>query len=177
MSALRLYTRRLELIAADARIAAADARRDTQLCELLSAEIPADWPPPLLADHLLQFAIALDKGGSAAVGWWGWYIICTEAERRTLIGSIGGSQPTESGDCVVGYSILSAHWRAGYASEALAVFLRWAVECGSVRRFIGYTYPHLVASVRVLEKNGFLYVGAGADPGTIRFEKSPAPTD
>ena len=46
-----------------------------------------------------------------------------------------------------------------------------AAASGRVRRFIGYTYPHLIASVRVLEKNGFLYCGAGEEPGTIRFER------
>jgi RimJ/RimL family protein N-acetyltransferase len=41
----------------------------------------------------------------------------------------------------------------------------------SVQTFTAQTYPHLVASVRVLEKCGFALAGAGDEEGTVRYRR------
>ena len=46
-------------------------------------------------------------------------------------------------------------------------------ETPRVRVVFGDTYPHLIASIRTMERNGFRYVGAGTDEGTIRYEVRP----
>jgi ribosomal-protein-alanine N-acetyltransferase len=60
--------------------------------------------------------------------------------------------------------------RKGYATEAMGGLIDWAFSHPEVRRIRAHTYPHLAASIRVLEQNGLSHVGAGDEPGTLRFE-------
>lgn len=108
----------------------------------------------------------------AAAGWTSWYVIVPHgAGRKTLIGSVGaGGPPDESGAIMIGYSLLDQFHGKGYATAALQGFLAWAGRHPGLRRVVADTYPHLKASIRVLEKCGFGRVGAGLDEGTIRFE-------
>jgi RimJ/RimL family protein N-acetyltransferase len=39
-----------------------------------------------------------------------------------------------------------------------------------VSRVIAETYPELKPSIRVMEKNGLVYVDDGSEPGVIRYE-------
>lgn len=38
-----------------------------------------------------------------------------------------------------------------------------------VAQIIAHTYPHLRASIGVMEKCGMRFVGAGQTPGTVRY--------
>jgi RimJ/RimL family protein N-acetyltransferase len=71
---------------------------------------------------------------------------------------------------LIGYSLLDQFQGKGFATEALHGFLDWAKQHPGLRKVIADTFPHLAASIRVLEKNGFARRGAGADEGSIRFE-------
>ncbi len=54
--------------------------------------------------------------------------------------------------------------RRGYATEATRAMLAFAFASARVRTVIGQTLPSLVASIGVLEKAGFAFMGAGDDP-------------
>lgn len=167
-----IRTSRLELVVGTPEIARADADDRVRLSKLLDAEVPAEWPPELLSDHVEQFAQTLEASPHE-VGWWSWYVVRDEpaAGPRRLIGSIGfGGPPKEDGSVITGYSLLEAHFNRGYATEALAGLLGFARASGRVRRVIADTFPPLVGSIRVLEKNGFAPAGDGDEPGAIRFE-------
>lgn len=93
--------------------------------------------------------------------------------KRTLSGSVGAcGLPDSDSKIVIGYSLLDQFHGKGYASKALRGFLDWAKREPSLRRVVADTFPHLTASIRVLEKNGFVRSGAGTDEGSIRFELS-----
>ena len=51
----------------------------------------------------------------------------------------------------------------------VAALARWALDKSGVSRVIAETEPANVASCRVLEKAGFVPVGVGNDPGSVRF--------
>jgi len=170
-SILRLRTERLELIACDAALAAADARYDhAELGRLLNARVPAEWPPELARDVLVFFADVLRERPDQA-GWWAWFIVHDEAPaERTLIGGAGfKGPPTPDGMVEIGYAVLPAFQRRGYAREAAAALVRHAFAQPGVRHVEAETFPDHVASRRVLQHIGMTTCGLGEEPGTIRF--------
>jgi len=94
------------------------------------------------------------------------------SESNTLIGIFGDGYRTDPGTLVIGYSILPGYRRRGYASEALAVVIGEAFAKDDVTRIIADTYPDRAASIGVLEKNGFRYIGDGEEAGVIRYERT-----
>ncbi|MEO7723428.1 MAG: GNAT family N-acetyltransferase [Chthoniobacterales bacterium] len=56
----------------------------------------------------------------------------------------------------LGFSFLERFWSRGYALEAAAAALRAAWEVAKLSRLVAIVAPHNIASVRLLEKLGFL---------------------
>lgn len=176
-----IRTSRLDLVFVTAAIARADASNRAALPALLGARVPAEWPPALLADHLDEFAQKLESNPPAA-DWWGWYWILRDeraidpARSGPVLFGSGGFMALDAETLIIGYSILDAFQRRGYATEAVAALLDWAFARPGVQRIVADTFPDLPASIRVLEKNGFTRAGSGSDPGSIRYQRTaPAP--
>lgn len=165
---LRLRTRRMELIAADATLARADASDRPTFARLLHADIPAAWPPPLTADHLEQFA-GYFESGAWTPGFGPWYWILDGLGDRTLIGNGGFGPPDSEGRLVMGYAVLEEFQRRGLATEAVAALLGWAFSDRRTPEVIGDTYLELIGSIKVMRANGMVYTGPGSEPRTIRF--------
>ena len=164
----RLFTGRLELIAATPALAQAAAESPAALGAMLEAEIPRGWPPALMADHQEDWARTLARD-PALTGWLQWYVV--QVSPPVLVGSIGfAGRPDAEGTVECGYSMVPSFERRGYASEALGGLIDWAFSNPEVRRIRAHTYPHLTGSIRVLTNNGLSPAGAGDEPGTLRFE-------
>ena len=84
--------------------------------------------------------------------------------------------PDECGCVELGYGIVPEQQRRGYATEAVRAWVDFAFAAPQVRIVVAQTLPHRTASIRVLEKTGFRFAGAGNDsfapPGepVIRYE-------
>ena len=63
----------------------------------------------------------------------------------------------DSGDRLVGYWIAREYWGKGVASAALSEFLRQVID----RPLVARVAKHNAASIRVLEKCGFIIAGEG----------------
>ncbi len=83
---------------------------------------------------------------------------------------MGGGLPDDDGSYMIGYSILPPFRRRGLASEGVASLVEAAFATGRISRVLAETYPHLIASIGVLEKNGFRFIGPGGEEGVIRYE-------
>jgi [ribosomal protein S5]-alanine N-acetyltransferase len=168
---LSIQLDRLELVAATKELLQAETDH-SQLARCLQAEVPSNWPTPLYDDDARQFFLSIVTENPEAVGWTNWYILLhEESGNRTLIGGIGAcGLPNENGEILIGYSLLDQFHGKGFATEALQGFIGWAKKNPRLRKAIADTFPHLTASIRVLEKNGFVQAGSGADEGSIRFE-------
>ncbi len=170
-----LRTARLRIHAADAELAALDARYDhVGLGQRLGAAVPDAWPPELTHDVLDFFAHTLEQHPEN-VGWWAWYLVRDDGEFEDplLIGGAGfKGPPTDDGVVEVGYSILPAYQGRGYATEAVRALIAWSLAVPRTLAVVAETFPEHVASRRVLEKVGMREAGAGEEPGAIRFQLS-----
>lgn len=162
---------RLELVAATKELLEAEDDLE-RLGQHLRADVPANWPTPLYDSDARQHFLRVVSENPDAVGWTAWYILLLDdMGKRTLIGAVGAcGLPDCDGKIVIGYSLLDQFHGKGYATEALRGFLDWARREPSLRKVVADTFPHLTASIRVLEKNGFARSGVGTDEGSIRFE-------
>lgn len=57
----------------------------------------------------------------------------------------------------LGYWIHPRYWQQGYASEATAALVQYAVEEWEIERFVSQIMAHNIASMRIAEKNGLHY--------------------
>jgi ribosomal-protein-alanine N-acetyltransferase len=166
-----LRTRRLELHAATVELAELAVGSGQALAQRLGAEPPAGWPPPLTEDTQYWLAEQLAAQPGEA-GWWVWYWVTVEpAAPRQLIGQGGFKGPPGPEHTVeIGYSVVrEAHGR-GYATEAAGALIEWAFAHRSVDRVIAHTYRHLTASIRVMEKNGLVFLEERAEEeGLVRY--------
>lgn len=172
----RLRTQRLELIACDAELAAADARYDhAELGRQLAAGVPHEWPPETTRDVLAFFADQM-RAHPDQTGWWEWFIVRDEgpAAQRVLVGGAGfKGPPTPDGMVEIGYAVLPSFQRRGYATEAARALVGHALAQPGITRVEAETFPDHAASRRVLERNGMQTCGPGQEPGTIRYRIAP----
>jgi ribosomal-protein-alanine N-acetyltransferase len=167
-----IRTSRLDLIPADKPTtrAALEENRD-RFGALLDARIPASWPPELLDRPALEWVLrTLDD--PAHDSKWGmyWIVLRDDLLGRTLVGTAGFKGAPKDETVEIGYGIVAEHQRRGYATEATRAMLAYAFNLASVHRVIAETLPSLIASIGVLEKCGFRFIGDGSEPGVIRYE-------
>ena len=166
---LRLIkSRRLNLIAATPDLIKKDIAGREFLAEALGVNIHESWPPDLYGPRAMQFALT-QLGEVFEQSWSFWYLL-TSDDPAELVGICGfKGRPDESGSVEIGYSMLSSYQRRGLATEAVARLVGWAFSHHNVKEVCAETLPHLIQSIRVLEKNGFQFTGAGSETGVIRY--------
>lgn len=165
LPALELHTARLRLVALTPESSAAAITDRARLCQLLNADVPAEWPPETLADVEGMLAARL-ADNPQEVGWWGWYIIAragVAAPRETLIGSVGCSRWGSENMPHFGYGVLPAFERRGLTTEAAMRLIAWVMAQPGVERVVATTFERHGASIRILERCGFVNLGVSPD--------------
>jgi len=97
-------------------------------------------------------------------------------EMCEAIGSAGFKGPPDAAGMVeIAYGVAPSFEGQGYATEAAAELVAFALESGRVKLVRAHTLPAANASTRVLTKCGFRHVGEVVDPddGPVwRWERS-----
>lgn len=168
----RIHTERLCLVPGTAELGRAELGDRRRFARLLGAEVPPAWPPPLNDEASMTWFTEYVEANPDAVGWAAWYFLLkTPRGRLTAIGN-GGFKgvPDPSGTVEIGYSILERNQGRGLATEGVGALIDWAFAHRHVNRVIAQTLPDLRASIRVLEKQGFIFVGDGLEDGAIMYQ-------
>jgi ribosomal-protein-alanine N-acetyltransferase len=141
----------------------------SKLSKLLGALVPQTWPPGNLRDDLGYF-YALYKEHPEWEGWLTWYAVRIDNGYPILCGSVGFKAPPDKrGMLEIGYSVLPEFEGQGLATEMVAGIVQWAKQQPQVKHIEAETSTDNKASIRVLERNGFVCAGVGLEPNTIRF--------
>jgi RimJ/RimL family protein N-acetyltransferase len=172
----RIRTEWLDLIPANAGILKSDLHDHAALARLLDATVPAAWPPGEMNDEVLAEFIRMESFKTDLFfAFWYWVLDTPDAGGRVLIGSGGiASALNAPGTVMIGYSVLDEYQGHGYATEAVRHLITVIFADVRIARIMATTYPELRASIRVLEKNGFICTGAtargqGFPEGTLGF--------
>jgi ribosomal-protein-alanine N-acetyltransferase len=92
-----------------------------------------------------------------------------------VIGAAGFKGPPDADGAVeIAYGMVPEYQGRGYATEAAAALVEFALKSGCVRIARAHTLPEANASTRVLTKCGFEFIGEVVDPedGPVwRWEK------
>lgn len=164
-----LESRRMTLVSATVGLLEADLSGSAQLAAVLGAQVPDSWPPDLYGRVAMKFALRQLRD-PAEQGWSFWYLLTRSTPAAEVLGLCWfKGRPDDAGSVEIGYSVLSRFRNQGYASEAVSRLVRWAFSHQNVRQVTAETLPHLSQSIRVMEKNGFIFGGPGSERGVIRY--------
>ena len=168
-----IRTKRLDLRLGTLKHLQADLKGAEELGMALGdVLVPENWPPEYYDADAINYTIDQLKKGAGEDGFSLYYFILRPEEEwdaPVVIGVGGFKGAPVDGRVEVGYGILSQFFRKGFATEAVAGFLRFAFAGDDVNEVIAETYPHMEASIGVMLKNGFEFVGEGSEPGVVRY--------
>jgi RimJ/RimL family protein N-acetyltransferase len=176
MTLQRIHTRRLDLIPATEEILTSDLHDHAALARLLDTTVPAIWPPGEMNDEVLaEFVRMMSAKTDPFFSCWYWVLDTPGKNGRVLVGCGGiGSAIDSPGTVLIGYSVLEEFQGNCYATEAVGGMIPVIFQDRRISRIMATTYPELKASIRVLEKNGFVCTGAtapgeGLEEGTLGY--------
>jgi ribosomal-protein-alanine N-acetyltransferase len=155
-----IQTHRLSLVACSAEVTRALLADLGRAQELLGAAIPEGWPDAELVEILPAYLDQL-AADADSLGYGAWVIVAKG--QGTVVGSAGFlGPPDEEGAIELGYGIHPPYRGSGYATEAAAALVRWALARDGVSRVVARCEDTNAASIRVLEKIGMRRTSASA---------------
>ncbi len=157
-----LETPRLKLLALTLGIVEAvlEARREDAEA-LVGARMPERWPNREIVER--AFSASLDEiRENPELCLWGDRVLIARdrADDWCVVGSvIFRGKPGDDGIAEIAYGVEEASQGRGYATEAVAACVAWALAQPDVRAVQAVTFEWHRASLRVIEKVGMRRVG------------------
>ncbi len=162
-----LSTPRLTLVAADEALLQAEIQSPAALGVAVDSVVPTAWPPEHHDQGVIEWLLKSSFLTQPEGPWRFFYMVLNSP--CTLIGTCGFKGAPDGKGCVeVGYSVLPEFRCRGFASEAVRTLMGAAFASGACE-VAAETFPQLGPSLRVMEKCGMTAVGAGSEPGTVRY--------
>jgi len=163
----------MQLVPSTADLVRAEIADPAAFARQLGAHVPPDWPPEEAADALPWFLEQLEAAGPSGHGWYGFYgiVVKEHSDAPILVGGGGSLGPPEAGVVEIGYSVLPAFRRCGYATEMMSAVVEWLWRDARVRLIRAQTGNDNAASRAFLVGLGFTETQPGAEPHTMAFER------
>ena len=124
--------------------------------ELIGRAVPDAMPPPFVASRALQLEAAADAQPVSTS-----YLIVRSEDSR-LVGACGFKTALGAQRVEVGYGVASSAQGQGAATTALRLLAEVAFSSGSTEVLVEVV-PENIASLRVVQKAGFLHIGERRD--------------
>lgn len=167
MATLELTTDRLLLVPLAPAMAAALLHSREQAARDLGFDLAPDWPAQDLFGILPR-----QTELTASQSVWGIWLMIGHAE-RAVIGDVGfQGPPSPDGVVEIGYSVVPAYRRRGYATEAAGTLVDWAYRQAQVTSIVAGCDENNQASIRTLARLGFRQTGR--DEHELRWRLEPA---
>ncbi len=131
---------------------------------MLEAPIPPEWRSA--GWNWLARRSSEARADPAAVRWFPRVMLLRPpgATDATVVGHVGfHGPPDREGRVEIGYTVVSAHRRRGFAEEAVRALLEWCWADHGVRAFRASVGPWNEPSLRLIRKLGFVQVGTQWD--------------
>jgi [ribosomal protein S5]-alanine N-acetyltransferase len=160
----------MRLVPASVALARAELMDRPGFARLLSAVVPDQWPPEILADALPTF-LEFIEAAPDQVGWFVWYAIIRGSDPTpdVLAASGGFKGPPEDGTVELGYSALPEFQGQGYATEMVRALVDWAFSQPDVRQIVAETTEDNLPSMRLLRRLGFTDANPAIEPDHVRL--------
>lgn len=153
---MRFETKRVETIPFTLERMEQVIKDKDKLAELLQVHVPDDWPHPDLAEALPIIYEQQRLHPTPIV----WDALVIDRKTQCLIGDVGfKGGPDASGTVDIGYSIVPAYQGRGYATEIAQAAVAWVKQQPGIKRITAECDIENKASIRVLEKTGFVRTG------------------
>ena len=148
-----IHTHRLLLRPYTVSLATAILNNQLEAIHALGLKPGEGWPDADTLDTVPRILKNLEKV-DAPTGFESWMII--KKEDQAIIGDAGfKGVPNAAGQIDIGYGIIAAERKKGYALEAAKGLMQWAFTNDSVKEITARCLVGNTASVKVLEKMGF----------------------
>ncbi len=164
-----INTERMSLAPATMKLYLLELYDRPAFASTLNAHVPQEWPPDQITPEVIEEFIGRMQARDRKIWTFYWLLRKEGSELPVLIGN-GGFLVHEDGTLEIGYSMISDYQNKGYATEAVRSMLQWAFSSLKKDCIIAHTYPYMEASIRVLEKNGFLFKETGSGDGILTYE-------
>jgi RimJ/RimL family protein N-acetyltransferase len=127
--------------------------------DLLRAKVPDAWPGRALVERAFSASLEHIRADPTKRLWGDRLMITRGDDQRLLVGSVIFHGRPDDGVAEVGYGVEERWQCKGFASEATRACADWALAQPGITCVTATTPPWHTASIRVLEKAGFLSAG------------------
>jgi RimJ/RimL family protein N-acetyltransferase len=157
-----ITTDRLVLVPMSLELMEALLRGDRDAAQrMVGYRIPDDWP--LDIESTLGFRVPVARMHPKVLPWL-FRVMLFRADPEVVVGRIGFHGPADADGMVeIGYEVLPAHRRQGYAREAVVAMFGLVQQDPAVRVFRASVSPNNLPSRRLVTGLGFLEVGTQWD--------------
>jgi ribosomal-protein-alanine N-acetyltransferase len=135
--------------------------------------------PRPVEDHFQRYVVDPQHMAAEERDWW-WSIVELGTKRFVGLGSLSEKDVDGQVDLELGYFLLPAHWRKGYASEASRRVVQFGFSQLGRSSLIAIIDPHNAASLAVARRLGMSYERTALRPDGVARDVyrlwAPGPT-